>query len=168
MHGRWGVAPLLQKSNFCEPKRDNFRNLTPFVLLWADKISVIIIDVMLIGRQTMINCFVFERWRHAALCYTMLCYIYPNFKHRPCSHNYASKTLALRPFWQTYKQLCDNNLVSIPYNLYSFHSFLWFVSFSNADVIPYIFLLEAMLGNTPQMSSHELAYTTKVDTSRFL
>ena len=46
--------------------------------------------------------------------------------------------------------------------------FLWFVSFSNAEVIPYIFLLEAMLGNTPQMSSHELAYITPVDTSRFL
>ena len=28
MHGQWGVAPLLRKSNFCEPKRDNFRNGT--------------------------------------------------------------------------------------------------------------------------------------------
>ena len=74
MHGRWGVAPLLQKSNFCEPKMDNFRNLTPFVLFWADKISFIIIDVMLIGRQTMINCFVFERWRHTVLCYAILCF----------------------------------------------------------------------------------------------
>ena len=46
--------------------------------------------------------------------------------------------------------------------------FLWFVSFSNAEVIPYIFLLEAKLGNTPHLSSHELAYTTPVDTSRFL
>ena len=74
MHGRWGVAPLLQKSNFCEPKKDNFRNLTPFVLLWADKVSFTIIDMMLIGRQTMINCFVFERWRHTVLCYAILCF----------------------------------------------------------------------------------------------
>ena len=58
-----GVAPLLLKSNFCEPKKraNNFRNLTPFVSLWTNQVSLTIIDVMLIGCQTMINCFVFER-----------------------------------------------------------------------------------------------------------
>ena len=69
--GVWGrgVAPLLQKSNFCEPKKraNNFRNLTPFVSLWTNQVSLTIIDGMLIGCQTMINCFVFERWRHANL-----------------------------------------------------------------------------------------------------
>ena len=50
-----------RKNNFCELKMDSFRNLTPFILLWKNKISFIIIDVVLIGRQTMINCFVFER-----------------------------------------------------------------------------------------------------------
>ena len=61
--GGRGVAPLLQKSSFCEPKKkaNNFRNLTPFVSLWANQVSLIIIGVMLIGCQTMINCFVFER-----------------------------------------------------------------------------------------------------------
>ena len=63
--GGWGggVAPLLQKSNFCEPKKrtNNFRNLTPFVSLWTNQVSLTIIDVMLIGCQTMINCFVVER-----------------------------------------------------------------------------------------------------------
>ena len=63
--GGWGrgVAPLLQKSNFCEPKKraNNFRNLTPFVSLWTNQESLTIIDVMLIGCQKMINCFVFER-----------------------------------------------------------------------------------------------------------
>ena len=59
MHGRWGVGgwgvvPLLQKSNFCEPKirAINFRNLTPFVSLWTNQVSLTIIDVMLIGYQT--------------------------------------------------------------------------------------------------------------------
>ena len=48
------VAPLLQKSNFCEPKKmaNNFRNLTPFVSLWTNQVSLTIIDVMLIGCQT--------------------------------------------------------------------------------------------------------------------
>ena len=67
MHGRWGfggggVAPLLQTSNFCKPEKraTNFRNLTPFVSLWTNQVILTIIDVMLIGCQTMINCFVFE------------------------------------------------------------------------------------------------------------
>ena len=113
---------------------------------------------MLIGCQTMINCFVFKRRRHAnllaicgqefllfvilviwkqliyyflyktpnkkhvcmyvcMLCYAMLCHIYPYFKHKLCPHYYASKTLPLWPFRQTCTQLCDNNLLSIPYNL---------------------------------------------------
>ena len=63
--GGWGrgVAPLLQKSNFCEPKKraNSFRNLTPFVTLWTNQVSLTIIDVMLIGCQAMINCFVYER-----------------------------------------------------------------------------------------------------------
>ena len=59
--GGGGVASLLQKSNFCEPKKraNNFRNLTFFVSLWINQVSLTIIDVMLIGCQTMINCFVF-------------------------------------------------------------------------------------------------------------
>ena len=49
--------------NFCEPKKraNDFRNLTPFVSLWTHQVSLTIINVMLIGCQTMINCFVFER-----------------------------------------------------------------------------------------------------------
>ena len=58
-----GVAPLLQKSNFCEPvkRANNFRNLNLFVSLWTNQVILTIIDVMLIGCQTMINCFDFER-----------------------------------------------------------------------------------------------------------
>ena len=62
--GGWGgSAPLLQKSNFCEPEEraNNFRNLTLFVSLWTNQVILTIIDVMLIGCQTMINCFDFER-----------------------------------------------------------------------------------------------------------
>ena len=63
--GGWGrgVAPLLQKSNFCEQKKraNNFRNLTPFVSLWTNQVNLTVIDVMLIGCQAMINCFAFER-----------------------------------------------------------------------------------------------------------
>ena len=61
--GGGGFAPFLQKNNFCEPKKraNNFGNLTPFVSLWTNQVSVTIIDVMLIRFQTMINCFVFER-----------------------------------------------------------------------------------------------------------
>ena len=57
-----GVASLLQKYNFCETKKraSNFRNLTSFVSLWTNQVSPTIIDVMLIGCQTMISCFVFE------------------------------------------------------------------------------------------------------------
>ena len=60
--GGGGGASLLQKSNFCEPKKraKNFRNLTFFVSLWINQVSLTRIDVMLIGCQTMINCFVFE------------------------------------------------------------------------------------------------------------
>ena len=52
--GERGVAPLLQKRNFCEPKKraNNFRKLTPFVSLWTNQVSLSIIDVMLIGCQT--------------------------------------------------------------------------------------------------------------------
>ena len=52
--GREGFAPLLQKSNFCEPKKraNNFRNLTPFVSLWTNQVSLTIIYLMLIGCQT--------------------------------------------------------------------------------------------------------------------
>ena len=170
MHGRWGVAPLLQKSNFCEPKRDNFRNLTPFVLLRADKISFIIIDVMLIGRQTMINCFVLERWRHTVLCYAILCFA--TFIPTSSKGRAPIAMLPKHSLSGPSGRRISNSVTTI-WCLFLiiyivFIVFLWFVSFSNADVIPYIFLLEAMLGNTPQMSSHELAYTTKVDTSRFL
>ena len=36
-----------------EKKRaNNFRNLTPFVSLWTNQVSLTIIDVMLIGCQT--------------------------------------------------------------------------------------------------------------------
>ena len=68
--GGGGVTSLLQKSNFCEPKKraNNFRNLTPFLSLWTNQVSPTIIDVMLIGCQTMISCFVFEHRRHAMLC----------------------------------------------------------------------------------------------------
>ena len=63
--GGWGggIAFLLQKGNFCEPKKraNNFCNLTFFVSLWINQVSLTIIDVMLIGCQTMINCFVLER-----------------------------------------------------------------------------------------------------------
>ena len=98
--GGWGIAPLLQKSNFCEPKRpNNFCNLSRRNF---DRLS---------------NNDQLFRFRTLTSCYAMLCYIYPYFKHRLCLHNYASKTLALRPFRQTYTQLCDNNLVSIPSNL---------------------------------------------------
>ena len=165
-----GVAPLHQKSNFCEPKRDNFRNLTPFVLLWTNKISFVIIDMMLIGRQTMINCFVFERWRHTVLCYAILCFatFIPTSskgrasiamlpKHALSGHSGRRISNSVTTIWFLFL------IISIVFIV-----LLWFVSFSNADVIPYIFLLEAMLGNTPQLSSHELAYTTPVDTSRFL
>ena len=67
--GEGVVASLLQKSNFCEPKKraNNFCNLTPFVSFWTNQVSLTIIDVMLIGCQTMINCFVFKRRRHANL-----------------------------------------------------------------------------------------------------
>ena len=98
--GGWGIAPLLQKSNFCEPKRpNNFCNLSRRNF---DRLS---------------NNDQLFRFRTLTSCYVMLCYIYPYFKHRLCLHNYASKTLALRPFRKTYTQLCDNNLVSIPSNL---------------------------------------------------
>ena len=52
--GERGVAPLLQKRNFCEPKKraNNFRKLTPFVSLWTNQVSLTIIDVMLIGCKT--------------------------------------------------------------------------------------------------------------------
>ena len=170
MHGRWGVAPLLQKSNFCEPKRDNFHNLTPFVLLWADKISFIIIDMMLIGRQTMINCFVFERWRHTVLCYAILCFA--TFIPTSSKGRAPIAMLPKHSLSGPSGRRISNSVTTVWFLfliIYSFYSFfLWSVSFSNADVIPYIFLLEAMLGNTPQLSSHELAYTTPVDTSRFL
>ena len=63
---------IYREENATTASWDNFRNLTPFVLLWTNKISFIIIDMMLIGRQTMINCFVFERWRHTVLCYAIL------------------------------------------------------------------------------------------------
>ena len=65
---------IYREENATTASWDNFRNLTPFVLLWTNKISFIIIDMMLIGRQTMINCFVFERWRHTVLCYAILCF----------------------------------------------------------------------------------------------
>ena len=65
---------IYREENATTASCDNFRNLTPFVLLWTNKISFIIIDMMLIGRQTMINCFVFERWRHTVLCYAILCF----------------------------------------------------------------------------------------------
>ena len=110
---------IYREENATTASWDNFRNLTPFVLLWTNKISFIIIDMMLIGRQTMINCFVFERWRHTVLCYAILCFA----TFIPTSSK-GRASIAM-PFWQTYKQLCDNNLVSIPYNFYSFHSFCY-------------------------------------------
>ena len=161
---------IYREENATTASWDNFRNLTPFVLLWTNKISFIIIDMMLIGRQTMINCFVFERWRHTVLCYAILCFatFIPTSskgrasiamlpKHSLSGHSGRRISNSVTTIWFLFL------IISIVFIV-----LLWFVSFSNADVIPYIFLLEAMLGNTPQLSSHELAYTTPVDTSRFL
>ena len=79
--GGWGIAPLLQKSNFCEPKRpNNFCNLSRRNF---DRLS---------------NNDQLFLFRTLTSCYAMLCYIYPYFKHRLCLHNHASKTLVLRPF----------------------------------------------------------------------
>ena len=74
MHGRWGVGrgwSLLSSRKATSVNRkkraNNFCNLTPFVSFWTNQVSLTIIDVMLIGCQTMINCFVFKRRRHANL-----------------------------------------------------------------------------------------------------
>ena len=134
------------------------------------KKSFIIIDVMLIGRQTMINCFVFERWRHTVLCYAILCFVtfIPTSskgrapiamlpKHSLSGHSGRRISNSVTTVWFLF-------LIIYSFNVF----FLWFVSFSNVGVIPYIFLLEAMLAHTTHLSSHELAYITPVDTSRFL
>ena len=133
MHGGWlGVASLLRKSNFCKPKRaKNFRNVTPFFwcgLILQKKLYHNRHDV---DRPSNNQLFRFRTLTSycAMLCYAMLCYIYPYFKYRLCPRSYASKTLALRPFWQTYKQLCDNNLVSISYNLQFLMFFCFMICF---------------------------------------
>ena len=61
----WGGGSLLSSRKATSANRkkraNNFGNLTPFVSLWTSQVNLTIIDVMLIGCQTMINCFVFER-----------------------------------------------------------------------------------------------------------
>ena len=108
----------------------------------------------------------------AMLCYAMLCFaiFIPTSsigyapiamlpKHSLSSHSGRRISNSVTTIWF---------LFLIIYSFYYYFFFLWFVSFSNAGVIPYIFLLEAMLAHTTHLSSHELAYITPVNTSRFL
>ena len=63
--GLGGPGSLLssRKATSANQKKtaNNFRNQTTFVSLWTNQVSLTIIDVMLIGCQTTINCFVLER-----------------------------------------------------------------------------------------------------------
>ena len=84
MHGGWlGVASLLRKNNFCEPKRaKHFRNITPF--FWC---GLILLKKLYHNRRDVhrpSNNDQLFRFRtltsycamlcHAMLCYAMLCF----------------------------------------------------------------------------------------------
>ena len=64
--GGWGAGgrsspPEKKLLRTKKTRENNFLNLKPFVSLWTNQVGLTKIDVMLIGCQTMINCFVFER-----------------------------------------------------------------------------------------------------------
>ena len=79
MHGGWlGVASLLQKSNFCEPKKaKNFRNVTPFFwcgLILSKKLYHNRRDVDRPSNNDQLFRFRTLTSYCAMLCYAMLCF----------------------------------------------------------------------------------------------